>query len=65
MASLTQTTEYKRKLRRKKMGRKAKNRRANQGTTPPFDVHTAAAVDNAPPAQLTPAQRAERAGEGS
>lgn len=62
MASLTQTTRYKRKLRKAKMGRKAKNYRAKYGTTPSFDVHSEAAVANAPLAQLTPAQRESREG---
>lgn len=62
MASLTQTTRYKRKLRRRRAGRKAKNARANHGTTPAFEVHSADAVANAPLAQLSPAQRAEREG---
>lgn len=60
MASLTQTTRFKRKLRAKKAGRKAKNRRAKHGTTPAFPIHSEAAVANAPLAQLTPADRAAR-----
>jgi len=60
MASLTQTTRFKRKLRRKKAGRKAKNYRAKHGTTPAFDIHSPDAVANAPLAQLTPEQRAAR-----
>jgi hypothetical protein len=48
MASLTQTTRYKRKLRAKKAGRDAKAERRNKGTTPVFPVHTAEADANAP-----------------
>ena len=64
MASLTQTTRYKRKLRQKKAGRKAKNRRALHGTPPAFAIHSPEAVANAPLAQLSPEQRAERENEG-
>lgn len=60
MASLTQTTRYKRKLRRKNAGRKAKNHRANHGTTPAFAVHSADAIANAPVEQLRPEDRAAR-----
>lgn len=60
MASLTQTTRYKRKLRRKKAGRKAKNHRARHGTTPAFAIHTDAAVHNAPVDQLRPEDREAR-----
>ncbi|TVQ92993.1 MAG: hypothetical protein EA397_05750 [Deltaproteobacteria bacterium] len=62
MASLTQTTRYKRKLRRKRAGADAKRARQNQGTTPPFQVHSSEAVANAPAAQLSPEQRASREG---
>ncbi|MFK7929893.1 MAG: hypothetical protein AB8H79_16995 [Myxococcota bacterium] len=62
MASLTQTTRYKRKLRRRRAGRKAKNARANHGTTPAFEVHSDAAVANAPLDQLSPEQQAARKG---
>ncbi len=48
MASLTQTTNYKRKLRAKKAGRTAKAERRNKGTTPVFPIHTAEADANAP-----------------
>ena len=64
MASLTKTTKFKRKLRKQRAGRKAKNYRANHGTTPAFAVHSAEAVANAPAAQLKPADLAAReAGE--
>lgn len=48
MASNTKETRFKRKLRRKNMGRKAKNQRAIHGTTPSFAVHTPEADANAP-----------------
>lgn len=57
MASLTQTTEYKRKLRKKKMGKDRKRIARNQGTTPPFAVHTPEADANAPAAQVSPKNR--------
>ncbi|MEN0063541.1 MAG: hypothetical protein AAGA48_15430 [Myxococcota bacterium] len=55
MATLTKITKFRRKLRRKKMGRDRKARARNQGTTPSFPVHTPAADANAPAAQLSPA----------
>jgi hypothetical protein len=48
MASNTQQTRYRRKLRDKKMGTKAKAARRIKGTTPVFPVHTAEADANAP-----------------
>ena len=48
MASLTQTTRFKRKLKKKKMGKVNKRLRKNHGTTPAFDIHTAEADKNAP-----------------
>ena len=48
MASLTQTTRYKRKLRAKKAGRTNKAERRNKGTTPAFPIHTPEADANAP-----------------
>ncbi len=48
MASNTKETRFKRKLRRKNAGRKAKNQRAIHGTTPVFPIHTAEADANAP-----------------
>ena len=48
MASLTQTTRHRRRLRRKKAGKENKARRRNQGTTPAFPVHTPEADANAP-----------------
>ena len=53
MASLTQTTRYKRKLRAKRAGRRRKNDNVNKGTTPKFAVHTAEADANAPADQLS------------
>ena len=48
MASLTQTTEFRRSLRKKNAGRKRKARVRTQGTTPVFPIHTAEADSNAP-----------------
>ena len=48
MASNTKETKFKRKLRLKNAGRKAKNQRARHGTTPVFPIHTAEADSNAP-----------------
>ncbi len=47
MASRTQETKFKRKLRRKNAGKDTKRVR-RQGTTPSFPVHTEAADKNAP-----------------
>lgn len=47
MPSATAQTEYRRKLRRKNAGRKARNTRENKGTTPVFPVHTPEADANA------------------
>ena len=48
MASLTQTTQFKRKLRKARMGKARKAALRNQGTTPSFPVHTPEADANAP-----------------
>ena len=48
MASLTQTTRFKRKLKKKNMGKAKKRVRNNRGTTPAFAIHTAEADKNAP-----------------
>ncbi len=40
MASNTQETKFKRKLRRKNAGKSNKAKRRNQGTTPVFPIHT-------------------------
>ena len=48
MASLTQTTRFRRALRKKNAGRKRKNRLALHGTTPVFPIHTEEADKNAP-----------------
>jgi hypothetical protein len=48
MASNTKLTKFRRKLRLKKAGRKAKNQRARHGSTPVFPIHTEAADKNAP-----------------
>ena len=48
MASNSKQTKFRRALRAKKAGRKAKNRRINHGTTPVFPIHTPEADANAP-----------------
>ena len=48
MASNTAETQYKRKLRNKNAGKKAKAARNNHGTTPAFPLHTPEADANAP-----------------
>ncbi|GEM_PF-869662 len=48
MASETQTTRYRRKLRKANAGRRAKAERRNKGTTPSFPLHTPEADANAP-----------------
>lgn len=48
MASLTQTTRFKRKLKKKNMGKVNKRLRKNHGTTPAFAIHTPEADKNAP-----------------
>ena len=55
MASNSKQTSFRRKLRHKKAGRKAKSRRENRGTTPVFPIHTPEADANAPE-QAKPAQ---------
>lgn len=40
MASNTAQTEYRRMIRRKNAGKKARRTRENKGTTPPFPLHT-------------------------
>lgn len=53
MASNTQETMYKRKLRAKNAGAKRKIALENKGTTPVFPIHTPEADANAP-AQVSP-----------
>ena len=48
MASNTQTTRYKRKLRKKNAGKGRKAELRSKGTTPAFPVHTPEADANAP-----------------
>jgi len=48
MASNSKQTKFRRALRAKKAGRKAKNHRINHGTTPVFPIHTPEADANAP-----------------
>ncbi len=47
MASATAQTEYRRMLRRKNAGHKARRARENKGSTPVFPVHTPEADANA------------------
>ena len=48
MASETQTTRYRRKIRKANSDRRGKAARRNHGTTPSFPVHTPEADANAP-----------------
>ena len=48
MASLTQTTRYRRRLRRKNAGKERKRKLRLHGTTPAFAIHTPEADKNAP-----------------
>lgn len=57
--SKTSITRFKRKLRKKNMGTDRKAQLRIHGTTPKFDVRSAAAVANAPAEQLTASERAE------
>jgi len=55
MSSNSKQTKFRRALRLKKSGRKAKNARTNHGTTPAFPIHTPEADANAP-MQAKPAE---------
>ena len=57
MATLTKITKFRRKLRRKKMGKDRKRAAVHNGTTPAFEIHSADAVKNAPKDQLRPEDR--------
>jgi hypothetical protein len=57
MASYRKVTSFRRSLRRKNMGKARKAHARNHGTTPAFPIHSEAAVENAPEAQLSPEQR--------
>jgi len=57
MASYTKLTRFRRKLRKKKLGRASKARRRIDGTTPPFPIHTPEVDAAAPPEQVSPADR--------
>ncbi len=54
MATLTKITRFRRKLRRAKAGKERKARNRNQGTTPPFPIHTPEVDAAAPKAQVSP-----------
>ena len=56
MASNTTETRFRRKIRRKKMGKARKTKLQNNGTTPKFDIHTPEADQNAPN-QVSPKQQ--------
>jgi len=56
MASYTKLTRFRRKIRRKKMGRDGKARRRIDGTTPAFAVHTPEVDAAAPAAQVSDKQ---------
>ena len=57
MATLTKITKFRRKLRRKKMGRDRKAAANHKGTTPAVEIHSEDAIKNAPKEQLKPEQR--------
>ena len=59
MASYSKVTKKRRALRRKRMGRERKSKVEAEGTTPKFPIHTPEIDAAAPPAQVTPSQRAE------
>ena len=61
MASKTAQTTYRRFLRNKNAGNKAKRARANKGTTPAFPIHTAEADAAAPAMAKAEARSAESA----
>lgn len=48
MASDTQKTEYRRSIRKDKMGKERKRFARNHGSTPAFPLHTPEADANAP-----------------
>jgi hypothetical protein len=54
MASKTNQTQYRRKLRLKNQGNDRKKNLESKGTTPAFPVHTAEVDAAAPKAQVSP-----------
>jgi len=56
MASRTNQTMNRRRIRKKNQGRDAKRIRRNKGSTPAFPVHTPEADENAPN-QAKPARK--------
>lgn len=54
MASKTNVTEYRRKIRAKKAGAERKKFQENKGTTASFPIHTPAVDAAAPKAQVSP-----------
>jgi hypothetical protein len=57
MPSKTLITWKRRDQRRDKAGKERKARNRNQGTTPPFPVHTPEIDAAAPPAQVSPSAK--------
>jgi hypothetical protein len=57
MPSNTKFTRFRRKLRRKNMGKERKAALRANGTTPTFPIHTAEVDANAPVDQVSPASR--------
>lgn len=54
MATLTKITKFRRKLRRKKMGKDRKRALRTHGSTPAFPIHTPEIDAAAPAAQVSP-----------
>ena len=61
MATLTKITKFRRKLRRKNMGKDRKRALRQHGTTPSFPIHTPEVDAAAPPAQVSPKATTEDA----
>lgn len=59
MATLTKITKFRRKLRRKNMGRDRKRALRAHGSTPSFPIHTPEVDANAPAAQVSPKSRSD------
>ena len=59
MATVTKITEYRRSQRHKRAGKARKAALNAKGTTPVFPIHTPEVDAAAPPAQVSPKNRAE------
>ena len=59
MASRTNQTQNRRRIRKKNQGRDAKRVRRNKGSTPAFAVHTPEADQNAPNQAKPPPKKRE------